>query len=249
MSSYPDVTLYTTQTPNGVKISIALEELGLPYKVEKLDISTNVQKQDWFLAINPNGRIPAIVDRSFADGKELPVFESGAILQYLTETYDKEHKISYPHGTREYWEVQQWLFFQNAGVGPMQGQANHFFRYAPEKIPYGINRYITETKRLYSVLEKHLEKSTSGYLVGDRLTIADIAHYGWVYNAGWSGIDINEFPKLKAWEERLGERVGVQKGRDVPNKSNIKELLADRAAAEAAEEAAKKWILSGQTKD
>lgn len=105
----PSITLYTTQTPNGIKISIALEELGLPYTVKKLDLLTNVQKEPWFLAINPNGRMPAITDSSFPDGKEIHVWESGAILQYLVETYDKDHKISYPKGSREDWEVQQWL--------------------------------------------------------------------------------------------------------------------------------------------
>lgn len=109
-SSEPSIILYSTQTPNGVKVSIALEELGLPYTVKKVDISTGIQKEPWFLAINPNGRIPAITDKSFPDGKEINIFESGAILQYLVETYDKDHKISYPKGTREYWEVQQWLY-------------------------------------------------------------------------------------------------------------------------------------------
>lgn len=108
--SQPAITLYTTQTPNGIKISIALEELGLPYTVQKLDISTGVQKEPWFLAINPNGRIPAITDKNGPGGQEINVFESGAILQYLVETYDKDYKISYPKGTREYWEVQQWLY-------------------------------------------------------------------------------------------------------------------------------------------
>ena len=121
----PNSTLYTTQTPNGIKISITLEELGLPYKVEKIDISKNTQKEPWFLAINPNGRIPALTD-TFSDGKTINLFESGSIMQYLVSRYDKDYKISYPEGSREWYEMNNWLFFQNAGVGPMQGQASEY---------------------------------------------------------------------------------------------------------------------------
>lgn len=131
-----NIHLYTTQTPNGVKVSITLEELGLPYEFTKIDISKNTQKEKWFLDINPNGRIPALTD-TFTDGKPIRVFESGSIMQYLVDRYDKNHLISYPAGSREYIEMTNWLFFMNAGLGPMQGQANHFFRYAPENIPYG----------------------------------------------------------------------------------------------------------------
>jgi glutathione S-transferase len=120
-----------------------------PYKVEHIDISKNAQKEPWFLEINLNlGRIPAITD-TFTDGKQIRLFETGSILQYLAEQYDKDHKISYPPGSREQYEVNNWVFFQNAGLGPMQGQANHFNRYAPEKIQYGIDRYLNETRRLY----------------------------------------------------------------------------------------------------
>ena len=115
-SKRPEITLYTDSTPNGIKISIALEELGLPYKVEHLNISTNVQKEPWFLEINPNGRIPAITD-TFKDGQKIRIFESGSIFQYLAEQYDKDHKISYPAGSREHYEVNNWLFFGNAGLG------------------------------------------------------------------------------------------------------------------------------------
>jgi glutathione S-transferase len=116
-TSGPDIHLYTTQTPNGIKISITLEELGLPYTVHKIDISKNTQKEPWFLEINPNGRIPALTDK-FTDGEMIRLFESGSIQQYLVERYDTEYRISYPRGTREYWEVNNWLFFLNAGVGP-----------------------------------------------------------------------------------------------------------------------------------
>jgi glutathione S-transferase len=179
MASRPNIHLYTAQTPNGTKISITLEELSLPYTTTAISFAKNEQKSPPFVAINPNGRIPALTD-TFSDGKTINLFESGSIQQYLVEQYDTEHKISYPRGSREAYEVNNWLFFLNAGVGPMQGQSNHFTRYAPEKIEYGINRYQNETRRLYGVLNTHLEKSTSGYLVGDRCTIADIAHYGWI---------------------------------------------------------------------
>ncbi|EPS30079.1 Glutathione S-transferase-like protein tpcF [Penicillium oxalicum] len=246
--SQPNITLYTTQTPNGIKISIALEELGLPYKVEKIDISKNTQKEDWFLEINPNGRIPALTD-TFSDGQTIRLFESGSILQYLVERYDPDHKISYPAGTREYYETNNWLFFQNAGVGPMQGQANHFGRYAPERIEYGVNRYVNETRRLYRVLDDHLAKSKSGYLVGDRATIADISHWGWVAAAGWAGIDIEEFPNLKAWEERMAARPALEKGRHVPSPHTIKELLKDKAAMEKSAAQAREWVQAGMKQD
>jgi len=170
-------------------------------------------------------------------------------MQYLVEQYDKDHKISYPAGSRESYEVNNWLFYLNAGVGPMQGQANHFFRYAPEKIPYGISRYQNETRRLYSVLDKHLSTSTSGYLVGDRCTIADIAHWGWVAAAGWAGVDIDEFPHLKKWEERMVERPGVERGRHVPTPHRMKEMLADREAVERSAKAGAEWIQRGQAED
>ncbi|RMX95001.1 hypothetical protein D0867_13649, partial [Hortaea werneckii] len=177
MSSESDIHLYTTQTPNGIKISILLEELGLPYQHTKIDISKNTQKEPWFLAINPNGRIPALTDK-FTDGQPIRLFESGSIMQYLVARYDTSHTLSFPAGSREAVEMTNWLFFMNAGVGPMQGQANHFTRYAPEQIPYGVNRYQNETRRLYGVLDKHLADSKAEYLVGNKCSIADIAHWG-----------------------------------------------------------------------
>ncbi|KAL1955176.1 hypothetical protein VTO42DRAFT_8941 [Malbranchea cinnamomea] len=244
----PDITLYTTQTPNGIKISIALEELGLPYKVHKIDLSKNVQKEPWFLEINPNGRIPAITD-TFSDGKQIRVFESGSILQYLADRYDTEHKISYPRGTREAVEVNSWLFFQNAGVGPMQGQSNHFVRYAPETIEYGINRYVNETRRLYSVLDKHLATSPSGFLVGDHISIADISHWGWVSSAGWAGVDIEEFPHLKAWHQRLLQRPAFEKGRNVPDPHRIRFEVKSREETEAEAAQARAWVQAGMKAD
>jgi len=248
MAQRPNITLYTAQTPNGIKISIALEELGLPYTVKKINISADEQKEPWFLAINPNGRIPALTD-TFSDGESIRLFESGSIHQYLVEQYDKEHKISFPAGSRESYEVNNWLFFLNAGVGPMQGQANHFNRYAPEDIPYGKSRYTNETRRLYKVLDTHLASSKSGYLVGDKCTIADIAHWGWVSAAGYAGVEIEEFPNLKAWEERMVNRPAVEKGRHVPEPHKMRELAKDKAAVEKSAAAHREWIQRGMKED
>ncbi|KAF2744827.1 glutathione S-transferase [Sporormia fimetaria CBS 119925] len=244
----PNITLLTAQTPNGIKVSITLEELGLPYEVKSISMGKNEQKEPWFLEINPNGRIPALTD-TFTDGKQINLFESGSIMQYLVAQYDKDYKISFPPGTREFYEMNNWLFFQNAGVGPMQGQANHFHRYAPERIEYGVNRYQNETRRLYGVLDKHLSSKNIPYLVGDKCTIADIAHYGWVAAAGWAGIDIEEFPALKAWEERMEKRAGVEKGRHVPEPHTIKELMKDKKKMEEAAEKSKAWVQAGMKND
>ncbi|KAH8916146.1 glutathione S-transferase [Atractiella rhizophila] len=213
--SSPKITLYTAPTPNGIKISMALEELGIPYEEKRLAFGKNEQKEPWFLKINPNGRIPAITDHnSPVTGGEFHVFESGSILQYLVDQYDKDHKLSYKHGTKEYYEMLQWVFFQNAGVGPMQGQANHFVKFAPERIEYGMKRYTDETKRLYSVLDTRLASQPSGWLVGDHISIADITTFGWVYASKLleGKVDLAEFPKLKEWKERIEAREATKKG-------------------------------------
>ncbi|KAF2817696.1 glutathione S-transferase II [Mytilinidion resinicola] len=247
MASDPKITLYTAQTPNGIKISITLEELGLPYKAQKIDISKNTQKEPWFLAINPNGRIPALTD-VFTDGEQINLFESGSIMQYLVARYDTDYKISYPAGTREFYQMNNWLFFQNAGVGPMQGQANHFTRYAPDIFEYGISRYQNETRRLYGVMDKQLA-ATGQYLVGDKCTIADIANYGWVASAGWAGVEIDDFPALKAWEERMEKRPGVELGRHIPDPHKIKQLIRDKAAAEKYAADNRAWVQAGMKDD
>ncbi|KAF2484252.1 glutathione S-transferase II [Neohortaea acidophila] len=248
MASESDIHLYTTQTPNGIKISITLEELGLPYKVTKISFQENTQKEPWFLEINPNGRIPALTDK-FTDGKPIRVFESGSIMQYLVDRYDGEHRISYPKGSREDVEVTSWVFFLNAGVGPMQGQANHFGRYCPEKIEYGINRYRNETRRLYGVLDKHLSDAGTEYLVGNKCTIADIAHWGWISAAGWAGVEIEEFPTLKKWEDRMWARPATKKGANVPEPYRMKELLADKAAMEKHAAQGQAWVQGGMKDD
>ncbi|KAI1131203.1 glutathione S-transferase [Nemania abortiva] len=245
MATPTDIHLYTAQTPNGIKISILLEELNLQYKVTTIEFSKNTQKEPWFLEINPNGRIPAMTDT--LNGKQIRIFESGAMMQYLVDQYDKDHKVSYPFGTAEYYETNSWLMWQMGGLGPMQGQLNHFNRYAPEKIQYGIDRYKAETRRLYRTMEETLAKSTSGYLVGDRCTIADIACWGWVSVGRQSGVDPKQFPALNEWVLRMLKRPGVEKGRHVPTKhiyESIQEMTEEDFEKKAA--ANRGWILQGQ---
>ncbi|KAI1397483.1 glutathione S-transferase [Hypoxylon fuscum] len=217
MSREKMITLYCEGTPNPLKISIALEELGLKYNVRAIKIFEHEQKEQWFLDINPNGRIPAIVDTD-ESGYDLKIWESGAILQYLVDRYDKDHKISYPHGSKEYWQMTSWLFWQVSGLGPMQGQANHFKMAAFGDYPYALNRYVNETRRLYRTMDKALADNPSGYLVGDHLTIADIAIWPWTTAYKYSGLSqIDEFPHVKDWMYRLLARPGFEKGRNVPN--------------------------------
>ncbi|EKV07338.1 Glutathione S-transferase [Penicillium digitatum] len=217
-----NITLYTWPTPNGIKASITLEELGLPYKTEGLDISSsaNPQKEEWFLKINPNGRIPALLDGSQR------VFESGAIMTYLVDKYDTDRKISYAPGTPEHVEQTSWLMFQMGGLGPMQGQANHFRLFANKRSDYAIKRYVDETKRLYSVLESRLKESP--YLAGEKYTIADIASFAWVRGARvFLDIDLSEFPVLQRWVEEIDKRAAVQKGVDVPHSTRTPEQKAE----------------------
>ncbi|KAL4787606.1 glutathione S-transferase [Aspergillus varians] len=245
-----NVTLYTEGTPNDLKISIALEELGLSYQVHEIALTQHEQKEPWFLEINPNGRIPALTDKDL-DGQEIKVFESGAILQYLVARYDKDHAISYPFGTKEHWEVTSWLMWQVGGIGPMQGQANHFARFAPEKNPYSLNRYVHETRRLYRVMDTQLAKNPSGYLVGDRVTIADIAIWPWVAAYKFSGVtSIYEFPNVKKWMYKLLERPGFERGRHVP-KHHV-HLALNSLSEEELNEKAKygvKWIQDAMERD
>ncbi|HTO68238.1 MAG TPA: glutathione S-transferase N-terminal domain-containing protein [Myxococcota bacterium] len=200
------IDLYTAPTPNGWKASIALEELGLPYTVHPIRLDKLEQKEPWFLAINPNGRIPAIVDRANGD---FAVFESGAILVYLAERAGK----LWPADTKARSLVMQWLMFQMSGVGPMQGQANVFFRYAPEKIQYAIDRYQNETRRLYEVLDRRLGEAE--YLAGD-YSLADIATWPWVSIHEWAGVSLDGLTHLSRWREAVSKRPAVQRGRAVP---------------------------------
>ncbi len=200
------IDLYTAATPNGYKISIALEELALPYKLIALDLAKREQKTPGFLAINPNGRIPAIVDR---DADDFAVFESGAILIYLAE---KTGKLM-PPDVKGRSRVLQWLMFQMGGIGPMMGQANVFYRYLPEKIPAAIDRYQGESKRLFRVLDGHLKDNE--YLAGD-YSIADIANWAWVRTHRWSGVDIGDLPHLRRWRDQIRARPAVQRGIERP---------------------------------
>jgi len=213
------IDLYTAATPNGKKISIMLEEIELPYKVHHLKLDQLEQKEDWYLKLNPNGRIPTIVDH---DNDRFVVFESGAILIYLAEKTGK----FLPSDIKGRSTVIQWLMFQKAGIGPMQGQANVFYRYTPEKIDYAIKRYQNETKRLYKVLDNRLEDYQ--YLGGD-YSIADIASYPWVKAYDWAGLNIDDLSNLKRWLETVGARPAVQRGINIPEsmhpEENEKEII------------------------
>jgi GSH-dependent disulfide-bond oxidoreductase len=201
------IELFTAATPNGWKVSIALEELGLPYTMRPISLGKLEQKEEWFLKINPNGRIPAIIDH---DNGDFAVFESGAILIYLAE---KTGKLL-PKEPKARSRVLQWLMFQMGGIGPMMGQANVFFRYAPEKIPYAIDRYQRESRRLFEVLERELKDHP--YIANDEYSIADIALHSWVAGYEWSGVSIDGLPGLKRWLDLVGARPAVIKGRAVP---------------------------------
>jgi GST-like protein len=200
------IDLYTSATPNGWKASIMLEELGIPYTVHPIQLQAMEQKQDWYLQLNPNGRIPTIVDR---DNGDFAVFESGAILVYLAEKTGR-FMPSDPKGRST---VIQWLMFQMGGVGPMQGQANVFFRYAPEKIPFAIERYQSETRRLYEVLDRRL--ADHEYLAGE-YSIADIATWPWVSIHFWAGVEVEGLPHLQRWIEAVRARPAVQAGIAIP---------------------------------
>ena len=198
------IDLYTWTTPNGRKVSILLEELGVPYTVHSIDISKDEQHAPDFLKIAPNNRIPAIVDTE--TGQTL--MESGAIMLYLADKYQK-----FQCAGAEYWRMMEWLMWQVGGIGPMMGQANHFRRYAPDRIEYAVDRYANETKRLFGVADTRLGKTR--YLAGNDYTIADIAAYPWMRN--WKGqeVPLDDYPNTKRWLEDVGERPAVKSGLEV----------------------------------
>ncbi len=200
------IDLYTWTTPNGRKVSIALEEMGLDYAVHPVPLRTGAQKTPAFLAINPNGRIPAIVDR---DEGDFAVFESGAILIYLAEKCGR----FLPVERKARSTVIQWLMWQMGGLGPMHGQANVFNRYFPEKIPSVIKRYQDETRRLFGVMNRRL--GDEPYLAGD-YSIADMACWPWVMQHDWAGVPIDDLPHLERWLEDLGARPAVRRGAAIP---------------------------------
>lgn len=215
------IELYTAATPNGWKVSIALEEMGLPYNIHPIDLSKGEQKQEWYLKLNPNGRIPTIIDR---DNDDFAVFESGAILIYLAEKTGE----FLPADAKSRSLVFQWLMFQMGGIGPMMGQANVFFRYAPEKIPYAIERYQREVRRLLGVLDARLKDQE--YLAGD-YSIADIATWPWAGGYEWSGVSIQGLDHLGRWIDRVAQRPAVKRGRAVPAAKEALER-ADQAVEE-----------------
>lgn len=200
------IDLYAASTPNGWKASILLEELAVPYKVHRISLSDGDQKKPDYLKINPNGRIPTIVD---PEAGNFAVFESGAIMIYLAEKYGK----FLPADAKGRSQVIQWLMFQMGGIGPMQGQANVFFRYAPEKIPFAIDRYQNETRRLYEVLNTRL--SEHQYLAGD-YSIADMANWAWVSLYYWAGVSVDGLEHLQRWMKEIEARPAVIKGIAVP---------------------------------
>ncbi len=222
------IDLYTAATPNGHKASIALEELGLPYELKVLKLSAGEQKQPEFLAINPNGRIPAIVDH---DEDGFAVFESGAILVYLAE---KTGQLM-PTDVKGRSRVMQWLMFQMGGIGPMMGQANVFYRYFPEKIPAAIDRYQNESRRLFEVLDTHLARHE--WLAGNAYSIADIANWAWVRTHRWSGVSIDGLDHLRRWRDAIRARPAVQRGLERPAAEVDLERDGDQAAERFSREA------------
>ena len=213
------IDLYTSNTPNGYKVSIMLEELKLPYNVIAVDLLKEEQKKAEYFKLNPNGRIPTIVDR---ENKYFVVFESGAILIYLAE---KTGQLL-PEQPEKRSVVLQWLMFQMGGIGPMQGQAHVFYRYAPEKIEYAINRYQKETFRLYQVLDDQLKNKE--YLTDD-FSIADIATWPWVRRHQWAGVEIEKLYNLRRWVENLENRPAFQKGIEVPFKMDRSNISRENA--------------------
>ena len=201
------IDLYTWPTPNGHKIHIMLEECRLPYAVHPIDIGAGDQFAPEFLAMSPSNKMPAIVDSDGPDGRPISLFESGAILVYLA---GKTGRFM-PRSARGKYEVLQWLMWQMAGLGPMLGQAHHFRIYAPEKLPYAIDRYTREANRLYGVLDRQLEK-TGAFVAGRQYTIADMAIFPWTRSHANQGVDLAEYPQVRRWFDAIAARPAVQRG-------------------------------------
>jgi GST-like protein len=201
------IELYTWSTPNGRKVSIMLEECGLPYRVHRIDIGKGDQFKPEYVALNPNSKIPSVVDPDGPDGRPIGMMESGAILIYLADKTGKLFPQKYKY------EVLQWLMFQMGGVGPMFGQAHHFMRAKKDEIPYGSERYGNEAKRLYGVMDRHLAEHK---FLADEYSIADIATYPWVARYEWHRVDLREFPHVKRWFDAISLRPAVIRGMAVP---------------------------------
>ncbi len=225
MSDKP-IELYYWPTPNGHKITIMLEECGLPYEIKYVNIGRGDQFKPDFLKISPNNRMPAIIDPDGPDGRPISIFESGAILQYL----GRKTGVFYPSDERDRTNVDQWLFWQMGGLGPMAGQAHHFRNYAPEKIEYGIERYTNEVNRLYGVMDRQLEGGD--YLAGD-YSIADIASYPWVRPYKNQGQLLSDFPNLEAWYGRIHDRPAVARAIEIGKRERDEFDLAEDKDAQA----------------
>lgn len=217
------IDLYSWATPNGHKVHIMLEETGLKYRVHGVNIRTGEQFKPEFLKISPNNRIPAIVDHEGPGGKPLSLFESGAILLYLASKTGR----FLPQDMPARWTCMQWLMWQMGGMGPMFGQANHFRRYAVDKIPYAIERYTNEANRLTNILDKRLAEAP--YVAGDEYTIADIAIFPWMRGAESRGINMNDYPHAKRWFDELNSRPAVQRGCQVLATENAAVPIDDKA--------------------
>lgn len=200
------IDLYYWPTPNGIKAAIMFEETGLPYEVHPINIARGDQFEPEFLKISPNNKIPAIVDPDGPEGRPFSLFESGAILLYLAEKTDSLQ----PRTPEARWTAMQWLMFQMGGIGPMLGQAHHFRKYAPEKIPYAIERYTNEAARLYGVLDERLGEAQ--WLAGDEYSIADIATWPWIRSHKNQGQDLDDFPSVRRWFDEIAARPAVQRG-------------------------------------
>jgi len=216
------IDVYSWATPNGHKVHILLEECGLPYAVHAVDIGAGDQFEPDFLAISPNNKIPAIVDSEGPEGKPISLFESGAILLYLAAKTGR----FLPHALSARYQVLQWLMFQMGGLGPMLGQTHHFRIYAPEKVPYAVDRYTNEAKRLYGVMDRRLGQSR--FLGDDEYTIADIAAWPWTRSHANQGVDLNDYPNVKRWFDTIAARAAVQRGIQVLAKER-RPLMDDRA--------------------
>ena len=208
--SMTSLDLYTWKTSNGRKATIMLEECGLEYNVHPIDISTDMQFSDEFVAINPNSKIPALVDHNGPNGDRITIFESGAILMYLAE----KTGLFMPTETEKKYEVIQWVMFQMGGIGPIFGQVHHFKRAAKEKVPYAINRYFNECKRLYGVLDARLENRN--FLANEDLSIADFCVLPWVFRHDWQEINLQDFKNVQRWYEMLMSRPALSKGMEIP---------------------------------
>jgi glutathione S-transferase len=247
------IDLFTSGTPNRTTESYILEELGLSYKVHNIDLAKDQPKADWYTKINSNGRISALVDNTPGVGNGKRVFESGALMLYFCEKYDTDYRISFPYDSDEYWECMSWHIWMQSGLWPMQRQANHSYPYSPEKIEYSIDRYQTETKRLFGVLDDRLkEQERRGlglWIVGGKCTFADLDIFCWVNWAEWAGVGLDAFPCLKKWLGIIQERNAVKRVVDVPDKFEMKEAMKTNEGEKGHAKHHSNWVMQGQNED